>query len=159
MSYVLATPELMSAAATDLAAIGSTLDAAHQVATNPTVALVPAAADEVSVGVAHLFSAQAQQFHHLAGKAAAFHDQFVQTLKTGAGFYSATEAAAAVSLQPAAASSAPAAAVPLDLFASLVNALLAAPGLILLMLFVVLPIIGVIALFVVASRLGLLGGA
>jgi hypothetical protein len=93
MSYVLATPELISAAATDLAAIGSTLDAAHQAATNPTTALVPAAADEVSVGVAHVFSAQAQQFQGLAGKAAAFHDQFVQHLTASAGAYASAEAA------------------------------------------------------------------
>jgi PE family len=71
------------------------------------VALVAAADAEVSVGVAHLFSAQAQQFQGLAGKAAAFHDQFVQTLKTSADSYSATETAAVASLQPAAASLAP----------------------------------------------------
>jgi hypothetical protein len=121
----------MSAAATDLATIGSNVDAAHLVAAAPTTAIVPAAADEVSTGIAALFSAQAQQFQGLAGKAAAFHDQFVQTLKTSAGSYSATEAAAAASLQPAAASLAPAAG-PLNL----VSQLLADPELIPAFLFV-----------------------
>jgi hypothetical protein len=157
MSFAIAAPEMMTAAATDLAAIGSTLDAAHQAATIPTVTLVPAAADEVSVGVAHLFSAQAQQFQGLAGKAAAFHDQFVQTLKTSAGSYSATEAAAAASLQPAAASLAPAAG-PLNL----VSQLLADPELIPVVL-LVLGFIGFAAIYLVVlnwlQNLGLLGGA
>jgi PE family len=92
MSYVLATPELISAAATDLAAIGSTLNAAHQAATNPTVPLVPAAADEVSTGIAHLFSQHAANYQALAGQAAAFNDQFVQHLAASAGAYASAEA-------------------------------------------------------------------
>ena len=59
MSYVIAAPEMMAAAATDLAGIGSDLSAAHTAAAAPTVALVPAAADEVSAGIAHLFSTYA----------------------------------------------------------------------------------------------------
>ena len=55
MSYVLAAPELMTAAATDLAAIGSAVDAAHAAAAAPTTGLIPAAADEVSTGIAALF--------------------------------------------------------------------------------------------------------
>jgi hypothetical protein len=47
MSYVIAAPEMMTAAATDLAGIGSALSEAHMAA-GPSVALVPAAADEVS---------------------------------------------------------------------------------------------------------------
>jgi PE family len=56
MSYVNATPEMMTAAATDLATIASDVGAAHTAAAPPTVALVPAAADEVSESIAHLFS-------------------------------------------------------------------------------------------------------
>jgi PE family len=98
MSYVLATPELISAAATDLAAIGSTLDAAYQAATNPTMVLVPAAADEVSGAVAHLFSAHGAGFQALAGKAVAFHDQLVENLKAGAASYTGAEAVNASAL-------------------------------------------------------------
>jgi hypothetical protein len=102
MSYVIAAPEMMTAAATDLAGIGSSLSEAHAAAAAPTVALVPAAADEVSAAVTHLFSGYAQDFHGLVGKAATFHDQFVQTLKSGAHAYTGAEAAATASLKPAA---------------------------------------------------------
>ena len=70
MSYVIAAPEMITSAATDLAGIGSDLSAAHTAAVAPTVALVPAAADEVSASVTHLFSGYAQAFQGLAGKAA-----------------------------------------------------------------------------------------
>ena len=53
------------------AAIGPTLSTAHMAAAVPTVAVVPAAADEVSAGIAHLFSAHAQDYQALAGRAAA----------------------------------------------------------------------------------------
>ena len=98
MSYVIAAPETMAAAATNLTSIGSELRAAHVAAAPPTVALVPAAADEVSAGVAHLFSRYAENFHGLAGRAAVFHEQFVGHLSAGAGSYAATEAANAASL-------------------------------------------------------------
>jgi len=91
MSYVIAAPETMAAAAKDLAAIGSTLSEAHMAAATPTVGLVPAAADEVSATVAHMFSGYAADFHALAGKAAVFHDDFVQNLAAGAHSYAAAE--------------------------------------------------------------------
>ncbi len=53
MSYVTVAPEMMAAAATDVAAVGSTLSAAHLAAAAPTVAVMPAAADEVSGSIAH----------------------------------------------------------------------------------------------------------
>ena len=45
MSAVIAAPEVIEAAATDVAAIGSALNAAHLTAAAPTVAVLPAAAD------------------------------------------------------------------------------------------------------------------
>jgi hypothetical protein len=98
---VIATPELMEEAARDLATIGSTVSAAHMAAGAPTVAVMPAAADEVSASIAHLFSLHAQDYQGLAGQAAAFHEQFLQHLTASAGSYASTEAAAASSLQPA----------------------------------------------------------
>ena len=77
MSYVMAAPEMMAAAATDVAAVGSTLSAAHMAAA-PTVAVIRAAADEVSGSIAHLFSGYGQDYQALAGQAAAFHEQFMQ---------------------------------------------------------------------------------
>jgi hypothetical protein len=99
MSYVIAAPEMMTAAATDLAGIGSALSEAHAVAAGPTVGLVPAAADEVSAAVTHLFSQHAASYQALAGQAAAFQEQFVQHLHAGAFSYANAEAAIARFLQ------------------------------------------------------------
>jgi hypothetical protein len=98
---------MMTAAATDLAGIGSMLSEAHTAATAATVGLVRAAADEVSAGVAHLFSRYAQDFHGLAGKAAASQEQFVQTLKASAVSYSSVEDASTALLRPLTASVGP----------------------------------------------------
>ncbi|WP_156686464.1 PE family protein [Mycobacterium sp. Marseille-P9652] len=98
MSAVMATPDLMVQAARDLASVGSTVNAAHLLAAAPTVAVLPAAADEVSAGIAHLFSGYAQDYQALAGKAAAFQDQFVQHLTASAGAYASAEAANIASL-------------------------------------------------------------
>ena len=101
MPAVIAAPGLIGVAATDVATIGSTVNAAHMAAAAPTVAVIPAAADEVSASVAHLFSSYAQDIQGLAGKAAAFHDQFVQHLSASASAYARSEAANVLSLRPA----------------------------------------------------------
>ena len=102
MSYVMAAPEMMAAAAADVAAIGSTLRAAHLAAAAPTVAVLPAAADEVSASVAQVFSQAAQGFQGLVGKASAFGEHFAQQLTSGGGAYAAAEAvnAASVAFDP-----------------------------------------------------------
>ena len=100
MSFVIAAPEFVAAAASDLAAIGSTVSAAHMAAAPPTVAVIPAAADEVSASIAHVFSVHAQDYQVLAAQAAAFHEQFVQHLTASAGSYASAEAANAAVLQP-----------------------------------------------------------
>jgi len=99
MSYVVAAPEFLASAASDLSGIGSSLSAGHAVAAVPTTAVVAAAGDEVSAAVASLFSGHGQAFQALGAQAAAFHDQFVQALKAGAGAYASTEAASAGPLQ------------------------------------------------------------
>ena len=98
MSYVVVGPEIMAAAATDVAAVGSTLHDAHMAAAASTVGVIPAAADEVSARVAQLFSRYAQDFQALAGKGAAFHEQFVHNLTASAHSYVATEAGNVASL-------------------------------------------------------------
>ena len=99
MSYVVAAPEFLASAASDLSGIGSSLSAGHAVAAVPTTAVVAAAGDEVSAAVASLFSGHGQAFQALGAQAAAFHDQFVQALNAGAGAYASTEAASAGTLQ------------------------------------------------------------
>ncbi|MCV7078613.1 PE domain-containing protein [Mycobacterium szulgai] len=93
MSYVVALPELMSAAATNVASIGSAVTTASHDAVGATSAVLAAAEDEVSVAIADLFSAHGQAYHALSTQAAAFHERFVQTLNGAAGSYAAAEAA------------------------------------------------------------------
>ncbi|WP_415624020.1 PE family protein, partial [Mycobacterium intermedium] len=99
MSFMIAAPEALIAAATDLAAIGSTVNAATTAAAAPTTGLLAAGADEVSAAVAALFGAHGQAYQNLSAQAAAFHQRFVQSLTAGAGAYTAAEAAATSPLQ------------------------------------------------------------
>jgi PE family len=100
MSFVTAVPELVSAA-TDLAGIGSTLNAANVVAAPPTTALLPAAEDEVSGAIAALLSGRAEAYQAVSAQMAGFHDQFVRALTGGAARYTLAEAANASPLQAA----------------------------------------------------------
>jgi PE family len=93
MSFVLAAPEAMAAAATNLQSIGSALTAAHSAAGAPTTNLLAAAEDEVSAAIASLFGTHAQEYQALSAQATAFHDRFVQSLGLAAGSYAAAEAA------------------------------------------------------------------
>lgn len=99
MSYVIAAPEMMTAAATDLASIGSTLDLVGGAAAAPTTGIMAAAEDEVSAVIAELFSAHGRQFQALSAQAAAFHTQFARMLNAAGGAYTAAEAAVASPLQ------------------------------------------------------------
>ena len=93
MSFVIAAPEMMTSAATDLASIGSTLSAANASAAAPTTGVVAAAEDEVSAAIAALFSGHGQVYQGLSARVAAFHEQFVHALTMGAGSYVGAEAA------------------------------------------------------------------
>jgi hypothetical protein len=108
MSYVIAAPEMMTSAATDVATIGSTLSAANAAAAAPTTGIVVAAQDEVSAAIAQLFSGHGQAYQALSAQAAALHDQFIQALTAGAGSYVSAEAAnaAAFTANPAASAAA-----------------------------------------------------
>jgi hypothetical protein len=99
MSFLIAQPEWVEAAAAQLGNIGSALDAAHAAAAASTTVLVPAAADEVSARVAALFAGFGRDYQALGLQASAFHQRFVQTLTSGAGAYAATEAVNAAPLQ------------------------------------------------------------
>ena len=99
MSFVIAQPELVATAATNLANIGSAITQANAAAAGQTTAVLSAGADEVSAAVAALFGAHAQSYQALSAQAAAFHEQFVQALSAGAGAYTSAEAASASPLQ------------------------------------------------------------
>ncbi len=93
MSFVTTQAELMSAAAGNLAAIGSAMTASNSAAAEPTTGVVPAAADEVSALTAAAFTAHGVLYQEIGAQAAAIHQLFVSTLQASAGSYAATEAA------------------------------------------------------------------
>ncbi|MCV7399330.1 PE family protein [Mycobacterium fragae] len=96
MSFVTTQPEVLTAAASSLQAIGSTMAAHNAAAAAPTTGVVPAAADEVSALTAAQFAAHAQMYQAISAQAVAIHEMFVNTLATSAGSYAATEVANAI---------------------------------------------------------------
>jgi hypothetical protein len=98
MSFLTTQPEMLAAAASDLAGIGSATAAANAAAATPTTAVVPAAADEVSALTAAQFATHAEMYQAVSAQAAAIHEMFVTTLGTSAGSYAATEVANAAAV-------------------------------------------------------------
>lgn len=78
MSFVIAAPEVIAAAATDLASLESSISAANAAAAANTTALLAAGADEVSTAVAALFGAHGQAYQALSAQAQAFHTRFIR---------------------------------------------------------------------------------
>jgi hypothetical protein len=96
MSFVTTQPEALTAAAANLAGIGTTMSAQNAAAAAPTTGLVPAAADEVSALTAAQFAVHAQVYQAISAQAEAIHQLFVSTLGTSATSYASTEAANAI---------------------------------------------------------------
>ncbi|OBK91802.1 hypothetical protein A5645_25990 [Mycobacterium asiaticum] len=92
MSFVFAAPELVEAAAQNLAGISSSLGQATAAAAAPTTGILAAGADEVSAAIAQLFGTHGQEFQALSAQAAAFHQEFVGMLNAGASAYASAEA-------------------------------------------------------------------
>ena len=99
MSYLVAIPEYVASAATDLANIGSTITAANAAAAGPTSELLAAGADEVSAAVTSLFAQHAQAFQALSAQAGAFHQEFVQLLNAAGDRYAGADVGSAAALQ------------------------------------------------------------
>ncbi len=91
MSFVIAAPEFVTAAASDMANIGATISAANAAAA-PTTAVLAAAKDEVSAAIAALFSSHGQHFQGLSAQAAAFHAELVHGLSAAGAAYTVAEA-------------------------------------------------------------------
>jgi PE family len=96
MSFVTTQPEALTAAAANLAGIGTTMNAQNAAAAAPTTGVVPAAADEVSALTAAQFAVHAQMYQAISAQAEAIHQLFVNTLGTSATSYAVTEAANAI---------------------------------------------------------------
>ncbi len=92
-SLVTAVPDLIEAAAGDLANIRSTLSAASAAAAPSMTALEPAAADEVSAAITRLFGSYGKEFQALGAQASAFHAEFASLLNGGAVAYLGTDVA------------------------------------------------------------------
>ncbi|PJE25299.1 MAG: hypothetical protein CK431_01560 [Mycobacterium sp.] len=93
MSYLIATPEALAAAVTDIAGIGSTLNAANAAAVGPTTKILAAGTDEISAAVASLFGGHALDYQSLSARVAAYQSQFMTALSVGAQRYAASELA------------------------------------------------------------------
>ncbi|MGV0478417.1 PE family protein, partial [Mycobacterium kansasii] len=93
MSFVTSTPEALLGATTDLAGIGSALNAANAAAAAPTTTVLAAAADEVSAGIAALFGSHGAAYQAVSAQAESFHRWFSQALSAAAGSYASAEAA------------------------------------------------------------------
>lgn len=92
MSFVMAAPEMVASAASELASIGSAVSAANAAAATATTRVLAAAADEVSESIAALFGSYAQEYQALSVHTVAFDDQFAQVLNAGARAYADVEA-------------------------------------------------------------------
>ncbi len=99
MSFVSGLPELVAAAAADLAGIGSSVSAANGAAALPTIALVAAGTDEESAAIAAVFDYHVRQYQALSAQVIRLQQQFVTSLAAAGDAYVAAEAAAAEPLQ------------------------------------------------------------
>lgn len=87
MSFVIAEPDFVTAAAGQLAGIRSSIGAAAEAAAAPTTGIAHAAADEISAAISRLFGAYGQEFQAVNSQAAAFHAEFVRLLNGSAAAY------------------------------------------------------------------------
>ncbi|OQZ90812.1 PE family protein, partial [Mycobacterium alsense] len=92
MSYVIALPDAVAAAAANMERISAALATADVAAAGATTNVVSPGADEVSGVVAALFSSYAKDYRAEAAQAATFHAQFVSALTASAQSYASAEA-------------------------------------------------------------------
>ncbi|PJE06784.1 PE-PPE domain-containing protein [Mycobacterium sp.] len=85
MTYVIAQPQIIATAVTDIEGIGSAVSAAGAAAAAPTSNLLAAAADEVSAAVAQFFGGYGTQFQTAVAQLEAFRGEFGRLL-AAAGF-------------------------------------------------------------------------
>jgi PE family len=81
MSFVIAQPDFMTAAAEDLAGIRAALADAAAAAAGTTSGVAAAGGDEVSAAIAQLFGNFGQEFQAINTQASAFHAEFVNTVE------------------------------------------------------------------------------
>jgi PE-PPE domain/PE family len=95
MSYVITQPQMLAAAAGNVAQIGSAISEANAAAAGPTTGVVTAAADEVSGAITAAFNEFGQEYQAVISNAAALvNGEFAQALAVASNGYAGTEAAA-----------------------------------------------------------------
>lgn len=102
MSYVVAGPDALATAATDLAAVGSAVNTANAAAAGSTTELLAAAADEVSARIAAFFGAHGLEYQAISAQATQFGERFVNGLNATASAYLNTDLTNAQQALPAA---------------------------------------------------------
>lgn len=93
MSYLVTTPDWVTAAAEDLAGLGSSLQEVATAASAPTTGIATAAADEVSAAVAQLFGGFGEEFQAVSAQVSAYHADFARLLNSSAAGYASAEIA------------------------------------------------------------------
>jgi hypothetical protein len=93
MSFVTIQPEALTAAASALQTLGTSMVAENEAAAAPITGVAPAAADPVSALQAVQFDAYGAWYENVGAQAAAIHQMLVNTLGTSAGSYAETESA------------------------------------------------------------------
>ena len=93
MSFVTTQPDALTAAASTLQTLGTSMAAEDAAAAAPTTGVAPAAADPVSALQAAQFSAYGTWYQQVSAHATAIRQMLVNTLGTSAGSYRDTEAA------------------------------------------------------------------
>jgi PE family len=93
MSIVITQPEALAGAAAEMQALNALVAAGNAAAATPTMGVVPAAADVVSMLTATHFASHARLYQEVSAQAVALRDLLATTLGVSAGSYDATEAA------------------------------------------------------------------
>jgi hypothetical protein len=93
MSFVTIRPEALTAAASALQSLGTSMVAENEAAAVPITGVAPAAADPVSALQAVQFDAYGTWYENVGAQAAAIHQMLVNALGTSAGSYAETESA------------------------------------------------------------------
>jgi PE family len=93
MSFVNVHPDTLAGAASQLGAIGASMNAQNAAAAGATTGVVPAAADEVSAVIAAQFSMYAHMYRSVSAQGAVVLETLVKTMAASADLYAVTEAA------------------------------------------------------------------
>jgi PE-PPE domain-containing protein/PE family protein len=93
VAYLIAQPQVMAAAAADVAALHTAINGATAAAASGTTNVAAMAGDEVSEAIKTLFNGFAEEGQAVIAQAAVFHSEFAQALASAGSAYANAEAA------------------------------------------------------------------